>query len=152
MRNDIREEWKVGGEKLVFDSQLISRESWGQEQTCRHFHLTLTHGRGRKSWRGVISCHKLVADLGLHIAFKMPYPLLLKRGCMALFPLIEKEKKKPILLNFHSGKIADIYPSPGLQKSRLLFCKHHFALRGLFKSREGSWHPGHLREAEGRPR
>lgn len=67
-------------------------------------------------------------------------------------PYRKGEKKKPILLNFHSGKIADIYPSPGLQKSRLLFCKHHFALRGLFKSREGSWHPGHLREAEGRPR
>lgn len=52
-----------------------------------------------------------------------------------------KRKKKPILLNFHSSKIADIYPSPGLQKSRLLFCKHPVSLgeRGWLESREGSW-------------
>lgn len=42
-------------------------------------------------------------------------------------------------LSFHSCKIAEIYPSPGLQKSRLLFCKHRFCSQ---KSREGSWHPG----------
>ena len=56
-----------------------------------------------------------------------------------------------MLLNFHSTKITEIYPSPCLQKSRLLFCKHPvFLSRGCLRAREAVGSLGHLREAEGR--
>lgn len=47
-----------------------------------------------------------------------------------------------MLLNFHKSKRAEIYPSPGLQKSRLLLQAPYFAVRGLLKNREGSGLPG----------
>lgn len=65
--------------------------------------------------------------------------------------IYRKRKKEPILLNFHSSKIAEIYPSPGLQKSRLLFCKHLVSLgeRRWHESREGSWLSGASERSRG---
>lgn len=83
-----------------------------------------------------------MADLGLHTASKMPHRLLSKRGCRALFPLTEKEReKKAHVFQLSQQQKAEIYPSPGLQKSRLLFCKHQSVVRGLQTSREGRWRP-----------
>jgi hypothetical protein len=53
----------------------------------------------------------------------------LSKGYLDLFPFAEKEKR-PNLLSFHSRKIAKIYSSPRLPKSRLLFCKHPVLLSG----------------------
>ena len=69
---------------------------------------------------------------------------------MDLFPLIDKGTKEPMHLNFHSSKIAEVYPSNGLQKSSLLFCKLPRVLKLLLKSGEAVGSLGHLREAEGR--
>lgn len=65
----------------------------------------------------------------------------------------EKKIKEPILPNFHCSKIAEIYPSLGLQKSRLLFCKHPVFYSGGvgLKAGEAVGSLGHLGEAEGRP-
>lgn len=51
-----------------------------------------------------------------------------------------------MLLSFHSRKIAEIYPSPGLQKSRLLFYKHPVLLsRGCLGAAKTVGFPGHQR-------
>lgn len=65
----------------------------------------------------------------------------------------KKRERESILPNFHCSKIAEIYPSLGLQKSRLLFCKHPVFYSGGvgLKAGEAAGSLGHLGEAEGRP-
>lgn len=65
--------------------------------------------------------------------------------------LQKKEKKREresILPNFHCSKNAKIYPSLGLQKSRLLFCKHPVFYSGGvgLKAGEAVGSLGHLGE------
>lgn len=71
---------------------------------------------------------------------------------MDVFPLVDKGKKEPMHLNFHSSKIAEVYPSPGLQKSSLLFCKLPRVLKLLLKCRGGSWLPGAFERGRGQDR
>lgn len=66
----------------------------------------------------------------------MPHLLLSRRGCLAFFPVIEKRGESQCVPSFRTAKIAGMSPSPGLQKSRLLFCKHRSVLRGLLTSEE----------------
>lgn len=132
-----------------------SQRKLEQRATLKTISLTLIHGRGKQDVERGNILPKITPQVsgrpGATHCTQDALSSTLPRGYMDLIPLIEKGKKEPMLLNFHSTKIAEIYPSPWFQKSRLLFCKHAvFLSRGCLRAREAVGSLGHLREAEGR--